>query len=157
MRSAAIILSDDGCVALIERVRGSRTYYVFPGGGVDTGEEPVEAMVREVFEELGLRVEPERLVAEVQAGDELQLYYLARIVGGEFGTGTGPEMGKGSTSPEGTYKPVWLPLRQLKQVDGWPRQLLDVTGDVPQKGWPRGLLRITEVPTSPDAGFVRAA
>lgn len=33
-------------------------YYVTPGGGIDDGETLVEAAVREVFEETGLRIDP---------------------------------------------------------------------------------------------------
>ena len=34
-------------------------YYKFPGGGIENGENPVEAMIRETREESGLRVIPE--------------------------------------------------------------------------------------------------
>ena len=34
-------------------------YYKFPGGGIENGENPVEAMIRETREEAGLVVKPE--------------------------------------------------------------------------------------------------
>ena len=34
-------------------------YYKFPGGGIEKGEDPVEAMIRETREESGLTVKPE--------------------------------------------------------------------------------------------------
>jgi len=42
MRAAVVIL-EDGRIALIERARDGRTYFVFPGSGVETGESPEEA------------------------------------------------------------------------------------------------------------------
>ena len=62
---ARIVLIQDGAVALIERQRAGRTYYAFPGGGVDLGETPEDAVVREAREELGLTVRVRRLVATV--------------------------------------------------------------------------------------------
>jgi 8-oxo-dGTP diphosphatase len=65
MARAAALIVNDGQIALIER-RGSRRrahFYLFPGGQVEDGESPDAAAVREVEEELGLRVAVERLVA----------------------------------------------------------------------------------------------
>jgi len=142
---------------MIERIRDERTYYVFPGGGLAEGETPQEAMIREVHEELGLLVSPERLLAEVQTQDEPQLYFLAREVGGRFGQGVGKEV-RGLNPPEdGIYNPVLVAFAALKLIDGWPRKLLDVVADVPAVGWPDHVLRFREQPSSPDAGHTRAA
>jgi len=53
---AAVVIVENGRVALIERVRDGRTYFVFPGGGVEVGETPENAAVREAEEELGVNV-----------------------------------------------------------------------------------------------------
>ena len=36
-------------------------YYKFPGGGIERGEDPVEAMIRETREESGMIVIPETI------------------------------------------------------------------------------------------------
>src|SRR6266540_4217155 len=54
MRSAVIIVEHDQ-VALIERVRDRRTYYVFPGGTIEDGETAQAAAIREAYEELGVQ------------------------------------------------------------------------------------------------------
>ena len=57
-RSRAIILREGpggAEVALIERRRGGRLYYVFPGGGIEPGESPEAAAARELVEETGIR------------------------------------------------------------------------------------------------------
>ena len=59
-----------------------------PGGGVESGELPTEAVVREVKEETGLDVAIDRLVGVYGKTDkdELVFAFLCRIVGGEIAT-----------------------------------------------------------------------
>lgn len=143
-RCAAVILSADGQVALIERWRAGRHYYVFPGGAALPGESCADAMVREVKEELGLEVVPERLLAEVHFRGQVQFYFLAAVRGGEFGTGQGEEM-LGLTPPEhGTYRAVWMPLSRLPEIQGWPGVLLDLVAEYPRRGWPEGCVRLQD-------------
>ena len=55
--SARGIILRDGKVAMIHSLRDG--YYKFPGGGIEAGEDPVDAMIRETREEAGLIVKPE--------------------------------------------------------------------------------------------------
>ena len=55
--SARSIIIRDGKVAMIHSLKYD--YYKFPGGGIENGEDPVEAMIRETQEEAGLVVIPE--------------------------------------------------------------------------------------------------
>lgn len=60
--SAAIL--DGERILLIERAHQPGTgLLVFPGGKIEWGETAEQALVREVLEETGLQVEPERLLA----------------------------------------------------------------------------------------------
>ena len=59
--SARGIILRDGRVAMMYSRRDG--YYKFPGGGIEAGESPVEAMIREVREEAGLVVRPETVKA----------------------------------------------------------------------------------------------
>ena len=59
-----------------------------PGGGVESGELPTEAVVREVREETGLEVVVERLVGvygKVEK-DEIVFAFGCRVVGGQLST-----------------------------------------------------------------------
>ena len=55
--SARSIIIRDGKIAMIHSLKYD--YYKFPGGGIENGENPVEAMIRETREEAGLVVKPD--------------------------------------------------------------------------------------------------
>lgn len=55
--SARSIIIRDGTVAMVYSTKYG--YYKFPGGGIEAGEDPVDAMIRETREEAGLIVIPE--------------------------------------------------------------------------------------------------
>lgn len=54
--SARSIIIRDGRIAMIHSLKYD--YYKFPGGGIEAGESPVEAMIRETREEAGIVVKP---------------------------------------------------------------------------------------------------
>ena len=55
--SARSIIIAGGKIAMVHSLKYD--YYKFPGGGIEQGESPVEAMIRETHEEAGLVVKPE--------------------------------------------------------------------------------------------------
>jgi len=112
---AGIILVENDKVALIERHRAGLDYYVFPGGGVDEGETPEQAAVREAMEELGVDVRIKQKVAVLHFDLSTQVYFLAERIGGEFGSGTGEEFTDSDPDnpEEGVYIPIWMPIGEL--------------------------------------------
>ena len=55
-------------ILMVRHVEPSRSYWTLPGGGLESGETPAEAAVREVWEETGLRVSVVRLLWEGSYG-----------------------------------------------------------------------------------------
>lgn len=93
----AVIRDADRVLLAHWRERG-RHAWTLPGGGVEPGEHPDDAVVREVLEETGYHVErgpilgtdsyvipaEERLVPSGRPMHGIRLFYTARIVGGEL-------------------------------------------------------------------------
>jgi ADP-ribose pyrophosphatase YjhB (NUDIX family) len=134
-RVRAIVLQEQA-VALIERRRDGRLYYVFPGGGVEAGEAPEEAVRREVREELGLIVEVNRLVTTVWHHGRAHGIFLVIVTGGVFGTGDGDEV-TGRRPPErGSYRPVWMPVTDLPWLTVYPAPVAGLVVQAAVTGWP---------------------
>ena len=71
--SARSVIISDKKVAMIHSEKYD--YYKFPGGGIEAGEDPIEAMIRETREEAGLVIIPESvreygIVHRVQKSDK---------------------------------------------------------------------------------------
>lgn len=74
--SARSIILRDGKIAMIHSLKYD--YYKFPGGGIEPGEDPVKAMIRETREEAGLvvtesSVQPYGYVHRAQRSDRDRL------------------------------------------------------------------------------------
>lgn len=127
-RVRAIIFSS-GNILLMHRRKPKEEYWVFPGGGVELGEDNEVALSRECQEELGLRVQLEEL-AQTMASQkpeiegQIEYFYLCSITGGQLGTGDGPEF-RSSNIEEGKYEPEWVSLKSLSKMDLRPHQIRD--------------------------------
>ncbi len=92
---SAAIFNEQGKVLLTRRLDNGQ--WCLPGGGMDAGESVQEAILREVFEETGLRVRLTRLVGVYSDPNQLVMYadgnkvqivavhFLAEITGGTLG------------------------------------------------------------------------
>jgi 8-oxo-dGTP diphosphatase len=82
--SFAVIFDEQQRVLLCHR--RDYDFWGLPGGGVESGESPWQAVVREVKEEVGLDVEVERLVGVYSwpGEDDLTLTFACKAVGGEL-------------------------------------------------------------------------
>ena len=91
--SARSIIITNGKVGMIHGRKYD--YYKFPGGGIENGEDPIEAMIRETQEEAGLTVIPETVkeygyVHRIQRSDkdpsecfvQDNYYYLCDVADG---------------------------------------------------------------------------
>ncbi len=137
---AGIVLIENEKVALIERHRAGLDYFVFPGGGMDEGETPEQAAVREAKEELGVEVVTKRMIAVIHFGQSTQFYYLVERVGGEFGTGAGEEFTDADPNDpeEGIYIPIWMPIDELPQHEKvYPAEVARLVLKSGTEGWPR--------------------
>ena len=108
------------------RVTGLAGQWVLPGGGLEFGEDPVDAAVREVREETGYEVRIGRLLdvislvrAPARIADELhhiRFVYAATLVGGEL------RHERNNT----TDMAAWVPLDDIENysLNGTARRIL---------------------------------
>jgi 8-oxo-dGTP diphosphatase len=145
MRQAvrAIIIRDNQLLVM-HRNKFGQEYYSLVGGGVDLGETPEQALVREVKEETSLVISRYRLVFIEEAGHPFgtQLIFVADYPGGEAVL---PE-----ESPEAAinklgknlYKVEWLPLGQLKDSQFLSETLKNAILHALEQGWPTEPIKI---------------
>lgn len=83
--SAAIITASDRVLMVRRRVKEGELSWQFPAGGIEPGESPEEAAVRETLEETGLKVEAASLIGQrihPKTGREMS-YTACRVIDGE--------------------------------------------------------------------------
>lgn len=112
-RVSAVIINDSK-ILLIRRIKPGREYYVFPGGGVEEGEDEQYAMLREIKEELSINAKIERLLFEVENQSRKELYFLIREVINTPKLG-GPE--KERINEQNQYIIEWVELDKIPTMD----------------------------------------
>lgn len=94
-----------------------RDYYVLPGGKMEEGETPEETVKREIYEEIGIRVEPTKKMMDYisEYDDSIQKIYICHYVSGEIGSGKGPEYTE-KDKYEGTFEIVQIAKKHLQKL-----------------------------------------
>ncbi|HEX4820112.1 MAG TPA: NUDIX domain-containing protein [Acidimicrobiales bacterium] len=92
LRACAAVIRDESILMVEQLNEAGRVVWTLPGGGVESGETPEAAVIRELAEETGLRGEvrrelvqnPDRIYlvdvdrsTEPVVGDELELFSVA--------------------------------------------------------------------------------
>ena len=121
-RVRAVIIQD-GKLLTIKRIKNNETYFVFPGGGVDDGEDDKSALIRECLEEINVDVVIGDLIFRQVFNQNEELFYLCSIVSGAVGRGNGEEYRKMSDS--NSYEPAWLSLDELRNNNLRPVEIID--------------------------------
>jgi 8-oxo-dGTP diphosphatase len=117
--AAYAVVRRDDAVLLARWISPHGPLWTLPGGGIDHGEDPRDAAVREVEEETGYRVRLDRLLTVdsvrilVRDADPpldqhgIRVIYSADVVGGELRDEVG-----GSTDHA-----TWIPLARVPALD----------------------------------------
>jgi len=78
-----IVISDNKILMIQERIKSHRSIYKLPGGTVENGTSLEESVVREVYEETGIKTEVKKMVAVLNAHpyrfNKSNTYYLFKL------------------------------------------------------------------------------
>jgi 8-oxo-dGTP diphosphatase len=116
------VLIQDGQVLLVRAPQAFLGVVGFPGGGIELGEAPLDALRREFAEETGLEVEPMRVLwattglhrAKLRPSQQLvATHWEVRLVGGTF-----RPQGNGDDVEVAFFCPLHaLPVEEMLGVD----------------------------------------
>lgn len=127
----AIILEDRILLIRHREHKTGRSYWVFPGGGIELGETEEECVQREMQEETCITVDVERLLID-EPGHPGGVYkrrktYLCHPIGGEARPGFEPE--EEAAAAYGIVEVGWFDLLDGR---GWNQELTDDPITFPQ-------------------------
>ena len=119
--SARAIIIENDKIFLMFRRKNGKSFYAFPGGKKENNETLEECVKRELVEELGIEIEPQKLVYEYHSKNSIQYYFLAIYKDGIFGTGTGEEFDKNPKT--NYYEPRQEYLYKLNEFELVPEEI----------------------------------
>lgn len=102
-----MVYDDDGNVLVQDKVDNDWGGLTFPGGHIEKGESFVDSVIREVYEETGLKIENPRICGtkdwmEKDGSRYIVVFYKTNKFSGEL-----------KSSEEGDVK--WIPLEKMKK------------------------------------------
>lgn len=120
-RARAIVIYNGKLVSMY-REFDDRSFYVFPGGGMEDNESEEECVIREVYEEFGITVNPIKKVYVYENERSIEYFYLCDWISGEFGTGAGEEFDVNSNK-EGVYIPKLIEISDIPNLPLMPKEV----------------------------------
>ncbi|MFA6518935.1 MAG: NUDIX domain-containing protein [Candidatus Shapirobacteria bacterium] len=114
----SVIITHGQEIALIFRHKNNQDYYAIPGGHIEVGETPKDAAIREIQEELGLKLDHLNFEFETESAGRRDYYFSATTKDTDFVT-TGPEV-VGLTNPDNLFRPLWVGKSDLSQYPIFP-------------------------------------
>ncbi len=109
---ASVAIVRGNTVLLIRRTRKGERYYILPGGGIEEGETPWVAAVREAKEELGIRMTDGREIGTFAYPDSNRTEYVhAALLDAESREPRWREQHK--VLPDNRFDPVWTNLDEV--------------------------------------------
>jgi len=114
-RAQALVMRD-GRILMARHIEHGREYYVLPGGAIEPGETPEEAVCRELLEECCVRGEVVRKLSEYlySDGEKVRYTYEMNIGDQEPTLGEDPEIDPENPILNGV---VWMRPSELTERD----------------------------------------
>ena len=117
-RSAVLITKNHQILLIERRKAGQPAYYVLPGGGIEAGETPQQAAIREMKEELGVNIAIVR--ADQDSAADRETWIVRASLKGDAQP-MWQEHHK--QSPDNQYRAIWIPFQELSQHTIFPSSI----------------------------------
>ncbi|MEU0831264.1 NUDIX hydrolase [Streptomyces sp. NPDC005969] len=118
--STAIIVDGGRALMIRRRQREGKLLWAFPGGGIEAGETPEQAAVRETSEEVGLEVKAVRVLGDrVHPNTGVHMTYVAcELISGTAIVGDADEIAEVAWVSHGDI-PTYVPYGLFPQVQAY--------------------------------------
>ena len=117
IKVVAAVIEDGGKFLICKRGPGGNCPFLweFPGGKIEPGESPFEAIIREIREELSAEIEPEEIFCEYPFSyPDREIYFIrSRLLSEEI-------------KPTFHVETKWLPPDELESLEYCPADLSTV-------------------------------
>lgn len=121
----------NGAILMVLHQHDGRSYWTLPGGGVEPGETPQHAVVREVMEETGLKAQVSRFLFDEMFGPNICRCFLVQVEPTqEAALGYDPEQAQLEAEDRMLQGLAWHSLESMKN----DCQVSQVLKHLPQSG-----------------------
>lgn len=146
-RAVAIIITDGYALVVRRNHPVYGEFFVFPGGGIEAGEDPTVAVRRELREETGVdgAVRQELMFGKTPQGFT-QHFYL--VTSPKVPVSLPPDAEE--NDPErrerlGTYEPMWIALEQIAGITLQPEVIKKKLLEFEEGGYPDGPIDVGDL------------
>jgi len=123
-RAVGLVIHENQLLGMFRK--NTREYFVFPGGGIEAGETPEQATVREIREETSLEIEVGKLTYELQYDNgDVHYYFLSRYLSGTPHMHPNSPEYQDNLIGDDLYLPQWLPVEKLSEIILYPLEVRD--------------------------------
>lgn len=123
-RAVAVVIHEDKLLVMFRK--NSEEYFTFPGGGIEENETEEQATHRELYEETSIKIDIDRLIYKLDYDNgDTHYYFLSRYLSGEPRVQAGTNEYNDNQLGNDTYKPMWLPVKELPSTTLYPLKVRD--------------------------------
>jgi len=118
---AGVAIKKGEKLLLIKRKKDNSTYYILPGGGVESGETPKQTAIREIKEELSIDVIIDKKIAKFEHRGNTEFYFLSANFSGEIKL-----IGDGVSNSNINDVKEWILIKDLHEINLLPEKIKNI-------------------------------
>ncbi len=142
--SRAIVLRNNQLLVMHRNKFGAE-YLTLPGGNIEVGESPEQALYRELREETSIEITNPSFMILEHSGDPYgdQYIFLCEYVSGEPALHPDAEEVAINKLGKNLYTPMWIDIEKLNSASFLSQNLKNLLLKYLNEGWPKSAVEIT--------------